>query len=364
MNYPSTNRSPDADQGGQTPQGNDTEMLDRMSSSAGSYSDDFVPGDPEANEHPTRESTDGTVAAKAATGTAAAIPATGTASAATDVSSVLKDQWRSRYGETVPVPEDLTQENLFDKVEQLSNQNISPEARRLNDLLQNGGSIDDYIEERGQFDRLINMSDEELIAADLRNRYGKSADRPNGWDEDKINKSLEAKKSRPDELAEKAQDIRELAQSAKAKRDQEMAAYGKPQAVDFNDPKVIARFDKAIEEGVADIVKDGNLYGITLSKDELSTLPLHMKKLMMADPETGIAPGVKNLYNGKDLMKAALLLDLAEKGRIRLAVSEGKEGAKRTFLDLLDSKPNEQTSAESTGAIPDINKLAAPSQLG
>jgi hypothetical protein len=272
-------------------------------------------------------------------------------------------------GLQVELPEDLTAENWYEKVAPLLQPKLDPEVYAIQDALNGGKTMEQYMQERSEPERLIKLSDEDLYSAMLKQRYGKSDKNPEGWDDEKVARLTESKKANGS-LEIEAEDIRITLREQRAKQQEELAKLAEQRAKgqqqvqrDLSDPKVQQEFDQAVEAASKEVVKDGKLFGIDLGKvDDLSGLTQRAKKLLTPDPKTGLSPTDARLQGNNAWVKMALLMELAETGTLASLLKGQSEEFQRSILGQLDLVPGTTsgTARPKDGSL-DLDRLSRPS---
>jgi len=191
----------------------------------------------------------------------------------------LQGLLREKYGAEVTLPVKGTPEEVLEAIEEIYSPNLHPEVARIQDYVEKGGKVEDYLNQRAQTDRLLAIEDDKALMFELyKNQYGKSAQRPRGLDDEKI-KDVLSKKEAAGALVIEALQAREALEKQKGQVEQENAAYARKGAIDPKDPKEVQRLQSSIEKNVREVAKGGKLHGLDLSKagttDDLVRLAKH-----------------------------------------------------------------------------------------
>lgn len=280
----------------------------------------------------------------------------------------LQSRLAATMGADFKVPETVTPENYEDYLIRLGQERVQlhPEAARFQAALAAGKKPQDYFQELNAIPSRIAMDDNTLLTTTLRERYGKTDAKPDGWDEDKIKGTVQALESQG-MLALQAEQVREGLRELQQKREQEAAKYSAPKGPDVASPEFVAELSKNVNADVVDILKEtkGNLYGLDLSKagdaDKLSQRLTHLVK---PDPKTGLSPFEQAMQSKGAYLKQVLLWDMVQKGAIKAEITAGKEAAKKSVLENLDLAPDTTgggTRNEGDGI--DLEALRRPAYL-
>ena len=276
----------------------------------------------------------------------------------------LQAQLRAKHGDSIEVPNDVTRENYLDYVAKVSQPKLHPEALRLQQALEKGAKPEEYFQNYGALDARIRMGDTDLMRLHIKEKFGKSEENPDGWDDEKIEAALQAKE-RAGTLMFDAEEQRSQRRQQKAQQQAEVDSYGQPPAPpDMNDPKVYNAFKQDLTAAFNDITKDGKLYGLELGKAEDKVALLARAEELLKPDATGLSPTVKLLQSNNGILKAALLLDMAEKGQINAQITKRVEQVKNTILGELDQNPPASAGNPNRedGAL-DLEALSRPAPM-
>ena len=271
-------------------------------------------------------------------------------------------------GLKVEVPADIKPEGLADFLAPLLAPKLAPEALELQQAIASGLTVDQYYEQRSAPDRLIAMSDEDLYTTAIKQKYGKSETNPQGWEDEKIQQYIDAKKSNGD-LIMLAEDIRIKLREDKAKYTKEMqeraASYGtatESPVQDFNDPKVVEQFTQAVSQASNDIVKEGKLFGLDLGKvEDTKGLNDRIQQLLKPDPKTGKSITDSRIEGNNNYVKMALLLDLAETGKLAKFLDKQGSDFVKSLMTGLELVPGGASGASNVDPNKvDLNRLLRP----
>jgi hypothetical protein len=267
--------------------------------------------------------------------------------------------------EEFKIPEGLTEENYDEKYNELlwehteregEESKLHPELKKINDLIQKGV---DYKEALGAYERMNNLeslSDKELVALSLKQQFGKTEQKPDGWDEDKINEriakmdnsgylEIEAQRLRDNIKFEKENINARYEQSIKEQRKQEFQKLESARTEQIN---------KSLEylSGIKDV------YGLPVSKAEINEFKDDFKYLVTPN-EKGISPMAELLQSNENLVKIAYFLRKGD-DKLRTALTKAKEDAKKSIIDKLDDEPKvvKKVAPYLNEAAIDLEKLS------
>ena len=275
----------------------------------------------------------------------------------------LQAKLRERYGADIEVPETITEDNYIEFVQQAALSNLHPEARRLQAAIEAGQNPEEFFRSYGNIEARLKMSDTDLMRMAYKEQYGKSEENPDGWDDDQLEVALK-KSDDNGRLMIEAQEYRKQLRMNLAKRKEEGASYGQPKRKDFSDPKVQTEFKELVRKGVSPLLKEKTLYGLDIGKPEVrNQLTERVEYLLRPDPNTGISPTVKLLQSNDGLIRAAILLDMAEKGAISATVQRRVEQVKKKYLDELDVNPPKGSGGQARDGGIDLELLGSPAQV-
>lgn len=286
------------------------------------------------------------------------------ADADTQFRATLQAQLRAKHGDSIEVPKEVTRENYLDYVAKISQPRLHPEALRLQQALERGAKPEEYFQNYGAIDARIRMGDTDLMRLHIKEKFGKSEENPDGWDDEKVEAALQAKE-RAGSLMFDAEELRGQLRKHKAEQQAEVDSYGQPPAPpDMNDPKVYGKFKQDLTAAFNEVAKDGKLYGLDLGKAEDQAKWLTRAEELLKPDETGVSQTVKQLQSNNGILKAAILLDMAEKGLINAEITKRVEQVKNTILGELDQNPPASAGNPNRedGAL-DLEALGRPTIL-
>jgi hypothetical protein len=310
-----------------------------------------------------------------------------------DTDTIIKDSIKSTNGQDIPwyhkpfkalqkklelsddefkMPEGLTEENYIDKYNELLYENtefdsatdLHPEIKKLNEIVSKGVDFKEALNTYQRMNNLEALSDKELVSLSLKQKFGKSEQKPDGWDEEKINAQV-AKMDSGGMLEVRAEEIRDQIRTEKANlttRYEEQTKTQRVKEAQEYEKKRNTEIDKAIEyfKGVNDV------YGIPVSKAEKLEFNEDFKLLVKPFEKEGKMTTILNelLQSNENLMKVAYMLKKGD-SKVREALTRAKEGAKKSVIDRLDDEPAlpKKNSSYLNEAAIDLDKLEAPARV-
>ena len=266
--------------------------------------------------------------------------------------------------EEFKIPEGLTEENYDEKYNELVIENtdfegneLHPEVKKINDLIKSGMPEKEAIATYQKMNDLISLTDKEIMTLSLKQQFGKTEEKKDGWDdakiEERVNKmdasgvlEIEAEKIRTGLKQEK-----ENINTRYAEKNKEVIAKRNAEITEKRNTEIT----KSLEylKGIKDV------YGLPVGKAELQQFENDFK-LLVTPNEKGIAPLNEYLQSNENLVKIAYLI-LNGDSKVKTALTKAKEDAKKSIIDKLDDKPNlpqKASRSQNEGAI-DLEKLVA-----
>lgn len=269
-----------------------------------------------------------------------------------------------RYGSKMELPEGLDMDKVLDVLEPMFKPKMHPEVQRLQAAMDKGMKAEDFYRSYNALEQRLAMEPAQLYREHLKEKYGKSETNPDGLDEAGIERIFKVKEQSGDvelEAVKLKQDLR----AEKLKQDQEAAKFGQDNRVDFTDPQVVREF----EEGVAAcmdraIGKETSLYGLDLSKaGNKDILTSQVKNMLRPDPKTGVSSFTRDMQSNDNVVRMALLWDMAKAGAISRQMTQVKEGVKKSYMDGLDPKPPAKGGNQKVDGSVDLDALVRPAAL-
>ena len=264
--------------------------------------------------------------------------------------------------EEFKLPEGLTEENYLDKYNEFLyentefDDNIHPELKKINDLVSKGVDFNEALGAYQRMNNLEKLSDKELVSLSLKQQFGKTEERKDGWDEDKINERI-TKMDNSGYLEIEAQRLRDQIANEKnninTRYEESIKTQNEKRNSEF-ETKRTEQINRSLEflSGMKDV------YGIPVSKAELAEFKEDFKYLVTPN-EKGMAPITEFLQSNENLVKFAYFLKKGD-AKIREALTKAKENAKQSIIDKLDDEPKlpkKIANSRSEGAI-DLDALS------
>ncbi|MEO7397225.1 MAG: hypothetical protein ABIW84_01540 [Ilumatobacteraceae bacterium] len=276
----------------------------------------------------------------------------------------LIDTMATKYGEKFVInTEGLTQENVFDRVEEAilratGKGDLHPEAQKLQDAIAAGVPVDEYYKQYNQASAIETMDAKALVELSLKQNFGKSEKRPNGWDDQKIADTLE-KMDKSGYMEVEAEKIRSGYIQQKENLATTLAEKQRSENLRMQQETSTTR-EKIYNETIEYFNKLNDVNGVPLSQSEKTAFAPDFKYLITPDPKTGTAPLFDALQSNETLAKVAWFLRNGDAG-IRKALTLAKEGAKTDFVNKLDKEPKvlQKGGAHKTSEI-NMDALIAP----
>lgn len=268
-----------------------------------------------------------------------------------NIRSAIESQLAKSLGQVIKLPEDTTEENFAQKLIDIGRQSLSPEALRLQNAIDSGVNPADFYRSFNQYDNALSMNDSELVTRSLKASFGKSEDRPDGWDDAKI--ADRVSRMDQDSLEERAFEIRKNIRAQKQARLSEMSQEsGAQRGPDPSSPEFKKTFDEGFSQVFDDVVRDGDVYGMKFASDKTKeAVSQRMSKVLFPDAKTGESEFIKALRDPKESMKIAMMWDMARTGRLQVGARKNMAALKTSLADHL-SKRKSNSSAPSPGTGP------------
>lgn len=291
----------------------------------------------------------------------------------TQASSQQNDIFQSKYLDIIKkkyedfgleMPDDVNEDNFVDKIDELYASHISkpqlhPEVEKFQEAVSKGVNPDEYLKTLRGINEVLEMPAEQLVRTSLKQNFGKSDKRPNGWDDEKIENTIkkmessgfleiEAEKIRTSYEMNKQNASQEMIRQAEIRRNEQMQ-------------QMAAIRDNSIKSSLEYFNKLDNINGIPVSQSEKSEFSEQFRYLVTPDEKKGISPLLEMLQSDETLVKVAYFLSKGD-AKIKEQITRSKEYAKNDFLNKLDPEPK---ITQSRGGMPttevDLEALAAPS---
>lgn len=272
----------------------------------------------------------------------------------------------TRTGGKIKLPEGINDDNAFEAFEDAIWGSLDPRVRQFQDAIDRGMTPDDWVKNYRSVDQLIGLDDKSVLREKLRSEVGRSASRPEGWDDARIDAHLDRQSQKdPDDFALKAEQYRNQLRETKAKQDKDEAARGAAR-INPKDPAYRARLEQDVVASVERVISTSpRLYGLNLAAEGGKDMVAAAVKEMLMPDATGSNEMQRLLRSEDGVTRAALLLYMGKTGLIEKEMTRGKEAVKRNMVDLLDPTPptNNGGAGGSLSTTIDMNALKAPSRL-
>jgi hypothetical protein len=269
-----------------------------------------------------------------------------------------------RYGDKFRIDMDgLTEDNVMERIEDAiynarGARKLHPEVEKIQKAIDSGMKIEDYYKSMKQAIDIKTMASKDLVKLSLSQNYGKSESRPNGWDEAKINATVDKMES-SGILDVEAERIREAHEMATANMTEQLARQA-------NEKKLAdkQKMDELRTQGVEETIKFFNtlneVNGIQISQSDKAEFAENFRLATTPDPKTGRAPLYDALQSNENMAKVFWFLSKGDQ-QMRTALTLAKEGAKNDFLGKLDKTPRQtvKSAPHQTQEI-NLNALVEP----
>lgn len=271
--------------------------------------------------------------------------------------------------EEFKLPEGLTEENYLDKYNDFlyentefeGEDNIHPELKKINDLVNKGVDYKEAVAAYQRMNDLAALPDKELVALSLKQQFGITEERKDGWDENKINERI-SKMESSGYLEIEAQRLRDQIKEEKDKINsqyEESVRQRNEKSATETEKLRTQQIDKSLEylSGITEV------YGIPISKAEITEFKEDFKYLVTPNKETGVSPIMELLQSNENLVKIAYFLKKGD-AKVREALTKAKESAKKSVIDKLDDEPQlpKKTAAPMNEGAIDLLKLTEPAR--
>lgn len=290
-------------------------------------------------------------------------PKSGKQATVTAWAQPLQQALREEFGAEVTLPLKGTPKQVLEAIAEIYSQpDLHPEVARIQEYVDKGGKVEDYFHQISQTDRLLNLEDDKALMFEVyKNQYGKSEQRPKGLDDEKI-KDMLSKKEAVGVLAIEAFQTREALEKQKANREQENATYARKGAIDPKDPQQVQKMQASIEANVRQVVKSngGKLYGLDLSKAGSEDEFVRLGKYYFTPDQKGVTPYQRVMSGNGNMIKAMLLVHLAEQGYIDASLLEKANSGKRSILKRMPTQPRPAGGGKSGAPAFDIERAKRP----
>lgn len=269
------------------------------------------------------------------------------------------------------IPKDLDQKGLLSLLQEKLAPKLHPAAAALQSTIDKGGTVEQFLENFTAYDNMLAQSDEQLVALDLTQRYGKNDKTPHGLSEDGI-KARVAKMKESGDLELRAIELRNFLSSEKNKQMQQMAAPAAPAPpVDVTTKEFKEGWDSDFKKYAEPAFASQDLFGITHTNKEkfVAAMKDLAYKATFPDKETRAGKFQTALKDPAQFVKIAALYELAQSGKLALDLKASKRNVAREVAAYLDkdARPGKAKSRNNQDGgfnASDLNDLVRPSLVG
>jgi len=258
------------------------------------------------------------------------------------------------------LPEDLSEDNLLDRASELYAQprQLHPEVDKFNKAIENGVDPEQYFKTMQGIMEVESMESHALVELSLRQNFGKSEQRPNGWDDAKIKSTLD-KMENAGFLDIEAEKIKTTYSEQK-----QQVADNLIRENNIRQNENISRNNVERENGIKQTLqyldKIDNIGGLPISQSDKAEFANEFRYLVTPDEKTGTSPLLDMLQSDETLLKVALFLRQGET-KVKEHLTRAKEGVKKDFFSRLDPEPRMPNRGNSTPSSEiDFDALSAP----
>lgn len=273
----------------------------------------------------------------------------------------LKSAWE-KAGAGAEFPQDLNEDNFIDKMGEFYSKNakpsLNPEVEKFQKAIESGVAPDEYFTTMQGMLQVEKMPARDLVQLSLKQNFGKSETKPNGWDEAKINETIE-KMDKAGFLEIEAEKIRagyteekqRVADSLIAKQNETRTAE-------------ITTMNQQREEGIKKSLQtlDGltQVAGLPITQSEKAEFANEFRYLVTPDEKSGTSPLLDMLQSDEVLVQVAYFLAKGQ-SKVKEHLTRAKEGAKKEFFNKLDPEPKTPNrGAHVPSSEIDLDALSAP----
>lgn len=249
----------------------------------------------------------------------------------------LIERLANKYGENFKLPEDVTDENLFEHVENTLRPQVDlhPEVAKINDAIKTGVPFEQILKGYNQMQSFKELPNKDLVTQNLKAQFGKTEKNPNGWEESKITDmvtkmenagllDIEAEKIRFS-LDEKQKEYVQGLRNAEIQR-------RKTEIDGMNTAR-----EQEIKSTYEQFSKLNDVFGIPLSQSEKVEFADDLRYLVTPN-DKGVAPVLEWLQSNDNLAKVAYLMKKGD-AKIKEALLAAKNSGKNGFMQKLDKEP-------------------------
>ena len=258
------------------------------------------------------------------------------------------------------LPEGDDAKTVFQALRSNLTPQLHPEALRIQNALSSGKTLEQYYEERAAPQRMLAMSNEDLVREHMMQTMGKTDANPNGvLSPEEINESVQAMKSSGN-LAIEAGRLKMAIQQDIQKRATEDAQQAQGARPDLKDPQVLQKMHTIVQTQATALLKDDQFFGISASTADGKAAIQERAKALFTPNDQGVTP-FHEMVNTKPV-KMALALDLLESGGFDARVRQERKEVSDSWKKFLGQvPPSEHNATPPAGALSDA---IATAQLG
>ncbi len=264
------------------------------------------------------------------------------------------------------LPADVKPETYADALLQFveaktQKQELNPVLEQINAQIARGIPVEEAINKYQETNNFLSMSPEQRMFVHMKNELGKTEDNPNGLDDEAIRDRVK-RLNDVGMLELQDKQIRDSYQSRMTEKQQaaERIAYEQYMAQFQAEEK--QRMDIA-DLSLQNFKKLDNIAGIPLTQSDKQEFDDTFKFITKRNPNDGLSI-LDALLQSNDFLMKSVYLGLKAEPKFRAAITEAKEGVKKTFIDKLDKQPDLGRGQNLSG-IPnsiDYDALATPEQ--
>ena len=285
------------------------------------------------------------------------------------VYDVFLEQLTQRYGDKFRINMDgLDETNVMDRIEEAiinargAKANLHPEVQKLQEALESGVDINDYYKKMQASLTIEGMPSKDLVKMTLQQNYGKSERRPNGWDDAKIQATID-KMEASGVLELEAEKIRDAYEDNRRELLTQMKNQAHQQKLE-NLRKMDDLRNREVEAAIKYFGSLKDINGIQLTQSDHAAFAEDFRYATTPNPQTGRSPLYDALQSNENLAKVFWFLSKGD-AEMRKALTLAKEGAKNDFIQKLDKIPKtpQKTAPHIAGEI-NFDALVEPENYG
>lgn len=270
--------------------------------------------------------------------------------------------FKQQLGDAFEVPKEVTKENFLDKVFEglmpFYQKTLDPKVLEIQNHLQAGGSLEDYLAVQRQVVDIKSMPADDLLFEYYKEQMGKSEQNPNGLSEDQIKAYLSKKD--PVEKTIEANGVK----NALLKQQELQREIDRKNAAESKQKEYETYINTLKTDAINTVKKVGDVkevFGIPVTKQEVDSFNSQFEKLIVPD-ESGMSVAQKILYDDTALYK--LLFVASRSGYIKDLVTDAQNKGLKDLKQNLSGLPNnfQQNMAWNSQQGPDLDALSRPAK--